>query len=156
MSKSVDVILRRKVVNLGEVGDIVSVKPGYARNYLMPQGLAYQATEENRRRLEQERTAALAAEQRAREDAQGLANRLADVSITFSMLAGDEGKLYGSVGPRNVADKLGEQGYAVEPKHVLLNEPIKMLGVYSVPLRLHADVETSIKVWVIKEEGDQA
>ena len=154
MSKSVDVILRRKVANLGEVGDIVSVKPGYARNYLMPQGLAYQATEENRRRLEQERSTALAAEARARENAQALAERLENVSVTFSMLAGDEGKLYGSVGPRNVADQLESEGYGVEPKHVLLHEPIKTLGVYSVPLRLHPDVETSIKVWVLKEEGD--
>lgn len=154
MGKSVDVILRRKVANLGEVGDIVSVKPGYARNYLMPQGLAYQATDENRRRLEQERTAALAAEERARDNAQALAGTLEGVSITFSMLAGEEGKLYGSVGPRDVADRLEGQGFEVHPKHVLLHEPIKTLGVYSVSLRLHPDVETAIKVWVIKEEED--
>ncbi len=128
------------------------MKPGYARNYLLPQGLAYPATEENRRLLEQERAQALAAEERAREKAEKLAGRLEGTSITFSMLAAEEGKLYGSVGPRNIAGELNEQGFDVEGKHVELVEPIKALGVYSVPIKLHPDVETSIKVWVIKQE----
>ncbi|NIR44830.1 MAG: 50S ribosomal protein L9 [Gemmatimonadetes bacterium] len=149
-----DVILRRKVANLGDVGDIVSVKAGYARNFLLPQGLAYRSTEANRQRLERERTAALAAEERDRAAARTLADRLEGASITFSMLAGDEGKLYGSVGPRDIAGKLTEDGYEVEPRQVLLQETIKMLGVYSVPIRLYPEVEASVKVWVIKEEEE--
>lgn len=154
MARNQEVILRRKVENLGEVGDIVSVKPGYARNYLLPQGLAYQATEQNRRRLEQERAAALMAEERDWGDARAVADRLEGVSITFSMLAADEGKLYGSVGPRDIAAQLSEQGFDVHGRHVALQEPIKALGVYAVPIKLYPEVEASVKVWVIKEEGE--
>ena len=152
MSRHQDVILRRKVDNLGEVGDVVSVKSGYARNFLLPQGLAYPASEQSQRLLEQERVAALAAEERDRGVAQALAERLEGSSITFSMLAADEGKLYGSVGPRDIATRLSEDGYDVHARHVIMTEPIKALGVYSVPLRLYPEVEASVRVWVIKEE----
>lgn len=154
MTKTQNVILRRKVDNLGDVGDVVSVKRGYARNYLLPQGLAYAETDQNRRLLEQERTAALMAEERDRSNARQIADRLDGVSITFSMLAGEEGKLYGSVGPRDIAAKLSEEGFDIHGRHVVLKEPIKALGVYSVLIRLYPDVEASTKVWVIKEEGE--
>ena len=152
VARNLEVILRRKVENLGDVGDVVTVKPGFARNYLLPQGLAYAATDQNRRLLEHERSAALAAEERDRSQAQALADKLEGVSITFSMLAGEEGKLYGSVGPRDIAGELSEQGYDVRARHVLLADTIKMLGVYSVPIRLYPEVEASVKVWVVKEE----
>lgn len=154
MGKTQEVILRRKVDNLGDVGDVVSVKRGYARNYLLPQGLAYPATEQSRRRLEQERAAALLAEERDRARAHTLAERLDGFSITFSMRAGEEGRLYGSVGPRDIAGKLSEEGFDVHARHVHMVEPIKALGVYSVPIRLYPEVEASVKVWVIKEEGE--
>ncbi len=83
-----------------------------------------------------------------------MAGRLEGVSITFSMLAGEEGKLYGSVGPRDIASQLSEQGFDVHGKHVALREPIKALGVYSVPIKLYPGVEASVKVWVIKEEEE--
>jgi large subunit ribosomal protein L9 len=139
---------------LGDVGDVVSVKRGYARNYLLPQGLAYAANDQNRRLLEQERSAALMAEERDRSNARLIADRLDGVSITFSMLAGEEGKLYGSVGPRDIAAKLSEEGFDIHGRHVVLKESIKALGVYSVLIRLYPDVEASTKVWVIKEEGE--
>lgn len=154
MSRIQEVILRRRVDELGDVGDVVHVKAGYARNYLLPQGLAYVATEQNRRRLEQERSAALVAEQRDRERAMGVAQRLDGVSITFTMLAGEEGKLYGSVGPRDIATQLSEQGFDVHGRNVALKEPIKALGVYSVRIRLYPEVEASVKVWVIKQEEE--
>jgi large subunit ribosomal protein L9 len=154
VAKTQSVILRRKVDNLGDVGDVVSVKRGYARNYLLPQGLAYAETDQNRRLLEQERSAALMAEERDRSNARQIADRLDGVSITFSMLAGEEGKLYGSVGPRDIAAKLSEEGFDIHGRHVVLKEPIKALGVYSVLIRLYPDVEASTKVWVIKEEGE--
>ncbi len=154
MAKTQDVILRRKVDNLGDIGEVVTVRSGYARNYLLPQGLAYPATEESRRLLQQERARALMAEERDRESAKLLAERLEGASITFSMLAAEEGKLYGSVGPRDIAGKLSEAGYEVHAKHVQLVESIKALGVYSVPVRLYPEVEASVKVWVIKEEGE--
>lgn len=154
MAKTLEVILRRKVDDLGDVGDVVSVKAGYARNYLLPQGLAYHASEESRRRLEQERKTAMLAEARDRANAEAVAERLAGTSITFSMLAGEEGKLYGSVGPRDVASRLNEEGFDLHGRHIVMKETIKALGVYSVPVRLHPDVEVSVKVWVIKEEGE--
>lgn len=154
MGKNEEVILRRKVANLGDVGDVVTVRAGYARNYLLPQGLAYRATEGNRNRLEQERSAALAVEERERTRAEATAGRLEGMSITFSMLAGDEGRLYGSVGPRDLASRLEEQGFEVDGRQIQLHEPIKALGVYSVPVRLYPGVEASVKVWVIKEEGE--
>lgn len=154
MAKTEEVILRRKVDNLGDIGDVVHVRAGYARNFLLPQGLAYVATDGNRRLLEQERASALAAEERSRKLAELTAEKLEGESITFSMLAGDEGKLYGSVGPRDVASRLEEKGHEVHAKHVMMQEPIKALGVYSVPIRLYPEVEASVKVWVIKEEGD--
>ena len=154
MAKHKEIILRRKVDSLGDVGDVVSVKSGYARNYLLPQGLADPATEKSRRLLEQERATAMVAEERDRDSARVLAERLEGVSITFSMLAGEEGKLYGSVGPRDIASKLSEEGYDVHGKSVHLVETIKALGVYSVPVRLYPEVEASVKVWVIKDEGE--
>jgi large subunit ribosomal protein L9 len=154
VAKHLEVILRRKVENLGDVGDVVSVRPGYARNYLLPQGLAYAATEQNRRRLEQERAAALLAEERDLSNARVLAERLEGASITFSMLAGEEGRLYGSVGPRDIAAQLSEQGFDVHGRHVVMKEPIKALGVYSVPIRLYPEAEASIKVWVVKREEE--
>lgn len=154
MGKNLDVILRRKVANLGDIGDVVNVRAGYARNYLLPQGLAYQASDENRRRLEQERSAAMQAEERERTRAEAMAGRLEGVSVTFSMLAGDEGKLYGSVGPRDIVSRLEEEGFEVDGRQVQLHESIKALGVYSVPIRLYPGIEASVKVWVIKEEGE--
>ncbi len=154
MARNLEVILRRKVENLGDVGDVMAVKSGFARNYLLPQGLAYAASDANRELLEQERSTALVAEERDRSNARVLAEKLEGVSITFSMLAGEEGKLYGSVGPRDIASELSEQGHDVKARHVLLPDTIKMLGVYSVPIRLYPEVEASVKVWVVKEEEE--
>lgn len=152
--KTVKVILRDDVEKLGEAGDIVSVKPGYARNYLLPQALAYEATDASIRQLEQERERA---EQRARRDyleARRRASQLEEVSLTFHARAGEESKLFGSIGTADIADRLKEQGldFEVDRKQIDLDEPIKALGVYDVPIRLHAEVRPEIKVWVIKEE----
>lgn len=154
--KSVEVILRRKVAKLGDIGDVVRVKPGFARNYLFPQGLAYPATPEHKRRLEQERARALEAEASERESAQALAAQIEGASMTFEVLAGEEGKLFGSVGPGDIAHRLKEMGYPIEKRHVELDEPIKTLGAYTVGIRLHADVGASVKVWVIRQEEGAA
>jgi large subunit ribosomal protein L9 len=152
--KTVKVILREDVQNLGDAGEIVSVKPGFARNYLLPQELAYEATESSVRRLEQERERA---EQRARRDyleARRQASQLEELSITFQARAGEESKLFGSITSADIADRLKEQGldFQVDRKQIDLDEPIKSLGVHNVPIRLHAEVRPEIKVWVIKEE----
>ena len=145
-----EVILRAAVENLGHPGDIVNVSPGYGRNYLLPRGLAYAATPGNKKRMEQERQRLEAAETSRRATASQLAERLEQVSLTFSARVGDEGKLFGSVTASDIVHQLESQGFAVEKRQVDLHEPIRSLGVYRVPIRLHADVKPEIKVWVIK------
>ena len=146
-----EVILRQAVDNLGHTGDIVQVSAGFARNFLLPRGLAYEATQGNKKRLEQERSRLEAAENERRGKAQELATKLEQVSLTFSARVGEEGKLFGSVTSADIATELEKQGLHVERRMIDLHEPIKSLGVYRVPVRLHADVRPEIKVWVIKQ-----
>ncbi len=146
-----DIILRQAIENLGKPGDVVSVRAGYARNYLLPHGLAYEATPGNLRRIAQERSRLEAAESARRDSAQGIAAQLEQVSLTFSARVGEEGKLFGSVTAADIAQQLEAQGLHIERRMIDLHEPIKALGVYKVPIRLHADVKPEIRVWVIKQ-----
>ena len=146
-----EVILRQSVENLGAPGDVVTVSNGYARNFLLPRGVAYQATEGNKKRIAQEKARLEAAESERRDAAQSLATKLEEVSITFAARVGEEGKLFGSVTAGDIAQQLEAQGHHVEKRQIDLHEPIKALGVYRVPIRLHADVRPEIKVWVIKQ-----
>ena len=148
----VEVILRKDVVDLGSAGEMVTVKPGYARNFLIPQGLALLATDGNRRRFEEERRQVEQASARERETARSLAEKLELQSLTFTVRAGEEGKLFGSVTAADIADRLAETGLEVDRRLIRLEEPIKELGVYDVAVRLHADVQPEIKVWVVAEE----
>jgi large subunit ribosomal protein L9 len=144
-----EVILRQSIDNLGHPGEIVKVSPGFARNYLLPRGLAYEATPGNRKRIEQERSRLEAAENARREAAQETAAKLEQVSLTFSARVGEEGKLFGSVTAADIAQQLEAQGLHVEKRLIDLHEPIRALGVYRVPVRLHADVKPELKIWVI-------
>ena len=146
-----EIILRQAVENLGKPGDVVKVKSGYARNYLLPHGLAYEATPGNLKRIQQERDRLDAAENERRGAAQGLAEKLEQVSLTFSARVGEEGKLFGSVTAADIAQQLEAQGFHLEKRQIDLHEPIKALGVYRVPIRLHADVKPEVRVWVIKQ-----
>lgn len=146
-----EIILRQAVENLGSPGDVVKVKSGYARNYLLPHGLAYEATPGNLKRIRQERDRLDAAENERRATAQGFAEKLEAVSLTFSARVGEEGKLFGSVTTADIAAQLEAQGFHIEKRQIDLHEPIKALGVYRVPIRLHADVKPEVRVWVIKQ-----
>lgn len=154
MAKHVNVILRQDLEKVGEQGEVVSVRPGFARNYLLPQGLAYEATASAVRQLEEERRRAEATAKRDFLEARRRASQLEAVSLTFQAKAGEESKLFGSVTSADIADRLAQQGldFDVDRRQIQLDEPIKQLGVYSVPVRLHAEVQPEIKVWVIKEE----
>ncbi len=147
-----DVILMKSVDNLGEMGDIVSVARGYARNYLIPQGMAAMATESQKAVLKEKLRSARLQEKKARTVAVDLAGKYHDLSCTLTVQAGEDDKLFGSVGPREIVASLAEQEIEFEHRQILLEEPIKQLGVYSVPVRLHAEVEVTIKVWVVKSE----
>jgi len=146
-----EVILRQAIEKLGHPGDVVKVSPGYARNYLLPRGFAYEATPGNKKRIAQEKERLDQAEEQRRGSAQELAGRLESVSLTFSARVGDEGKLFGSVTSSDIAHQLEGQGFQIEKRQIELHEPIRALGVYRVPIRLHADVHPEIKVWVIKQ-----
>jgi large subunit ribosomal protein L9 len=146
-----EVILRQAVENLGHPGDVVTVSNGFARNYLLPRGIAFQATEGNKKRIAQEKARLEQAESQRRDSAQDIAKKLEEVSITFAARVGEEGKLFGSVTTGDIADQLAAQGFTIERRQIDLHEPIKSLGVYRVPIKLHADVKPEIKVWVIKQ-----
>jgi large subunit ribosomal protein L9 len=146
-----EIILRQAVENLGKPGDVVKVKAGYARNYLLPHGLAYEATPGNLKRIQKERDRLEAAENDRRSAAQTLAEKIEQVSLTFSARVGEEGKLFGSVTASDIAAQLEAQGFHLEKRQIDLHEPIKALGVYRVPIRLHADVKPEVRVWVIKQ-----
>jgi large subunit ribosomal protein L9 len=152
--KNIKVILRQDVAELGASGDVVTVKPGYARNFLLPRGLAFEATTANIKQLEEEKRRGEAKSKRDFLEARRRASQLEDVSLTFHANAGEEGKLFGSVTSADIADRLKEQGldFEVDKREIELDEPIKALGVFTVPIRLHTDVKPEIKVWVIKQD----
>ncbi|GMV10429.1 MAG: 50S ribosomal protein L9 [Gemmatimonadota bacterium] len=151
MELTMEVILRQAVENLGNPGDLVKVSSGFARNYLLPRGVAVAATEGNKKRIAQEKARLEAAEAARRQTAAEYAATLEQVSLTFSARVGEEGKLFGSVTAADIATQLEAQGHRVEKRQIDLHEPIKALGVYRVPIKLHADVKPEIKVWVIKQ-----
>jgi large subunit ribosomal protein L9 len=146
------VILKERLENLGDPGDVVTVKPGYARNYLIPQGYAYEATDANLRRLDRERAQLLKRASEELSAARGRAGVIEGTSVTFSARASEEGKLFGSITSTDIAAKLAEQGIEIDRRQIILEEPLKALGVYSVPVRLHAEVRPEIKVWIIRED----
>ena len=148
-------ILRQAVENLGEPGDIVTVAPGYGRNYLLPQGIAYEASEANIRGLEEEKAQGQERARRTYLEAKRRASQFDDMVLTFHARAGEDGKLFGSVTAGDIADRANGQGldFKLERRQVLLDEPLKSLGVAKVPVRLHAEVEVEIEVRVEREEG---
>ena len=146
-----EVILRQAVENLGHPGDVVTVSNGYARNYLLPRGVAYQATEGNKKRISQEKARLEAAEGQRRGAAEEIAKKLEEVSVPCASRGGEEGRLLGSDTTGDIADQLAAQGFQIEKRQIDHHEPIKALGVYRVPVKLHADVKPEIKVWIIKQ-----
>ena len=145
------VILRTRMENLGEAGDLVTVKPGYARNFLIPQGHAFEATEGSRRQIERENAQAAAREAQTLTEARARAANIDGVSLTFNARAGQEGRLFGSITSGDIAEQLAAQGIEIDRRQIELEEPIKALGVFTVPVRLHPEVRPELKVWVIQE-----
>jgi len=136
------VILRQDHDKLGEAGKIIQVKPGYARNFLIPKGIVYPATSENVKKYDRDKeqlNMKIIQEQRKSEE---LAKVLENVSCTITVQVGEEDKLFGS---------LETQGHKIDKRKIVLDEPIKSLGIYSVPIKLHPEVEAKVKVWVVKE-----
>jgi large subunit ribosomal protein L9 len=146
------VILRKDLDNLGMMGEVVTVKSGYARNYLIPRDMAYMASPGALKALEVEKKQFAKRKVKEKGDAEILAIALSELQISIPMKVGEEGKLYGSVTNQMVADELALRGYAIDKKHIIIDEPIRSLGVFSVKIKLFHDVLCNLKVWVISEE----
>ncbi|HEU4699500.1 MAG TPA: 50S ribosomal protein L9 [Gemmatimonadales bacterium] len=146
-----EVILRDNVPNLGKAGDLVRVKPGYARNFLLPRGLAYEASEGNKKRIAAEQKAKSARAEQEKAEAQALAGRLGQASVTLTGKAGEEGKLFGSITAQDIAGALEAQGLPVDRRRIELDQPIKTLGFHSVAVRLHPEVQAEVRVNVVAE-----
>ena len=145
------VILRQDFENLGKAGEIVAVKNGYARNFLIPKGIAVNATARNMTLLKEEEKIQERQQNRERRKSEALAKQLSSVSVTIPVSVGEEDRIFGSVTTQTIAEVLKEKGFEVDRKKIHLEEPIKALGIYTVPIKLHRDVEANIRVWVVKE-----
>ena len=146
------VILKEDVSNLGKSGELVNVRPGYGRNYLIPQGLAVVATEKNVARLEHEKRQIAARNARLLKDAQAVASRLGAIEVTIARQAGEEEKLFGSVSARDIEEAIAEKGLPIDRKKIVLAEPIKALGKYVLDVKLAKDVTGKITVWVVAKK----
>ncbi len=149
-----ELILLEKVQNLGELGDVVKVKNGYGRNYLLPQGKAIPATAENKAAFEQRRAELEKAANDRLVAARARADELEGTELTMPAKASAEGKLYGSIGPREIAEALTEQGKPVQKSEVIMGDgPVRTIGEFEIVLKLHADVGATIKLIVVEDEG---
>ena len=144
------VILQENVANLGKVGEIVRVKDGYGRNYLVPNQLAVVADERNVARMEHQRRTADARAQKLVGEAKSLAEKLSQTAVTIRRQAGEENKIFGSVTNRDIAEALGAEGIEVDRRAIHLDEPIRSIGLFTVPVRLHREVTANVRVYVIR------
>lgn len=147
-----EVILNQDIDRLGKSGTVVKVKDGYARNFLIPQGLAVPLTTTNLKKLEQDRQRKILQLERRKKEAEELREKLANFSLTIPVLTQEqEDKLYGSITPVDVASALKEEGFDIDKNSIILDEPIRSLGIYEVSVKLHPEVSVKIKVWVVKK-----
>ncbi len=144
------VILQQDFEKLGKAGEVVEVKPGYARNYLLPRGIALAATPGNLKAYNEQKKLDAQRQERTKRSALALAEKLNGLSCTATVAVGEEDRVFGSVTSQTIADLLKEKGFDIDKRKILLAEPIKALGIYDVPVRLHPEVEAKIKVWVVK------
>jgi large subunit ribosomal protein L9 len=145
------VVLRKNFESLGEAGQIVGVKDGYARNFLIPRGIAYEASARNLSLVQEAKRQSEHRQTREQHLAEDLRNKLSEVSITATVSVGEDDKVFGSVTSQEIARLLAEKGFEIDRRKIILDEPIKMLGVFEIPIKLHSKVEAKIKVWVVKE-----
>lgn len=148
-----ELLLREDIENLGTRGELVKVRAGYGRNYLLPHGLAVQATPSNVKQIDQQRRALLKKVVAERDGAQQQADMLKEVTLDFARKVGEHGLLYGSVTSMDIAEGLAAKGYEIDRKRIQLKDPIKEVGDYEVPIKLHRDVTAVLKVVVRKDEG---
>ncbi len=145
------VILRQDYEQLGKAGDTIEVKRGFGMNYLIPKKIAYPAKPNYVRMLNEEQRQKLVQQNKQKKYAEQLAKKMESVSVTLAVSVGEGDKMFGSVTNQDIAEALVKQGYDIDRKKIEIAEPIKALGIYSVPIKLHPEIETKIKVWIVKE-----
>jgi large subunit ribosomal protein L9 len=145
------VILLKEVKGLGKRGTVVQVADGYGRNYLLPKGFALVETPGNRKRVEEEERIKSARKEKDKKDAEKLKVALENISLTTAVQVGEGDRLFGTVTPEDVASLLEKEGISIEKRKIHIPEPIKELGVYSIPIKLHSDIEGIVKLWVVRE-----
>jgi len=144
------IILRQDYESLGATGDIVEVKPGYARNYLIPKNIAMPLSKGNLKIFEEERKRVEMQHNREQRNAEELAAKLEKVSVTATVTVGEDDRIFGTVTGQNISDLLKDKGFDIDKKNITIDESVKALGIYPVTIRLHPNVETKIKLWVVK------
>lgn len=152
----IELLLIQNVSHLGKQGDVVEVKPGYAKNFLLPQGLATVATEHHKRMVEKHRAKLLEIEKTRLKGLRDLSDQLSKVSVTIEANANDEGHLYGSVGAPEIVASLKQQDFVITPDQIRLEGVLKELGLYTVKVQLHSDITSELKVWVVPTVSDDA
>lgn len=145
------VLLRQDFDKLGDAGKVVIVKDGYARNFLIPRGIAFEASERNLHVLEQEKKRYAAVKLREKKAAEAFAARLEGVSLTAAMPVGEDDRIFGSVTNQDIADLLATKGFEIDKRKIVLEEPVKALGIYEIPIKLHSEIECKVKLWVVKQ-----
>ena len=145
------IILRDDQEKLGKRGEVVEVASGYARNFLLPRGLAFKATPKNMKLFEEEKRVEAAHKRKEEKEVKELSKKLSEISCTIAVQTGEDEKLYGSVTSLDIAEALAREGFEIDKRKVILDEPIKTLGIYHIPVKLHADVTAEAKVWVVKK-----
>lgn len=148
-----EVILREHVDNLGRRGDVVKVAEGYARNYLLPRKLALAVTEANKRQIEREKKVAESRDAEERQQADGVAQRMTETDVQIARRVGENDTLYGSVTSADIAHALEAKGFAIEKRKITLAEPLKALGEFTVPVKIHRDVTAQVRVKVVAEKA---
>ena len=149
------IILRENVEHLGNMGEEYTVKDGYARNFLVPNGLAFPATPAFKNVVNSELKHKKAQSEKDKQKAELLSKEMENVTVTISVNVGEDDKMFGSVTSANISEKLQEAGYNIDKKKIRLDEPIKALGIFHIPVKLHMEVSVDVKVWVVKEQEEE-
>jgi large subunit ribosomal protein L9 len=145
------VILRKDAEKLGKTGDVLVVKDGYARNFLIPRGIVYEATEGSLRQLDEEKKQLEKRSEKERKSSEGIAALLEKTSVTIKMKVGEEDKLFGSVTSQMISESLAEKGITLDKRQIELDDSLKTLGIFDVPIKLAAGVQGKVKVWIVRE-----
>lgn len=149
--KNMEVILKQDVERIGRAGSVIKVKDGFARNFLLPNKLAVIATSSSLKKLEEEKQRKIQQLEKTKKEAESMKNKLQSLSLTVPVLVQDDERLYGSITAIEIANALKEEGFDIEKSLIMLDEPIKSLGVYEIQIRLHPEVIAKVKIWVVKK-----